>query len=356
MSEAIESGICLGGFDAYDNVPFDLSDLWLALLIKHVFPNEDVRTIVFQNKHKHMPPDEVLWWYTYRYEQLGGMLNAVAVLPIANYYSTYNYPIYLKSASESLFRRFYQELNSQEWDLLEFGPVPKHSHIHKDLIRSLVVQNLRYVSYFQCVNWYLDVDGRSYYEYSLTLPKRLRNTINRKGKQLKGDQKLIIKIHANENVVPWIKDFQSIYDKSWKPEEGYPDFIMEMLEKFSLLGWGRLGMAYYDGKPIASQFWLVKDDVAYIYKLAHVKGYERISSGTLLTAQLMEYVIDRDKVKKVDFLVGDEAYKRDWMSHSRELLRIVVFNKTYKGRLMAANAIIRQNIKRIIKGFSVYAK
>jgi CelD/BcsL family acetyltransferase involved in cellulose biosynthesis len=50
----------------------------------------------------------------------------------------------------------------------------------------------------------------------------------------------------------------------------------------------------------------------------------------------MERVIDVDGVCEVDFLSGDDDYKRDWMSHRRERHGIVVFNpRTVWGALAA---------------------
>ena len=40
----------------------------------------------------------------------------------------------------------------------------------------------------------------------------------------------------------------------------------------------------------------------------------------------MEHVIDTDKVHDVDYLTGDDAYKKDWMPDRRERWGIAVFN------------------------------
>jgi CelD/BcsL family acetyltransferase involved in cellulose biosynthesis len=51
----------------------------------------------------------------------------------------------------------------------------------------------------------------------------------------------------------------------------------------------------------------------------------------------MEHVIDRDKVSVVDYLTGDDGYKKDWMTHRRERWGIVAFNpRSLRGLLRAA--------------------
>ena len=65
--------------------------------------------------------------------------------------------------------------------------------------------------------------------------------------------------------------------------------------------------------------------------------FAKDSVGTVLSILLMEHVIEVDKVKEVDYLTGDDPYKRDWMSHRRERWGIMAFNpRTLHGLLAAA--------------------
>ena len=102
-------------------------------------------------------------------------------------------------------------------------------------------------------------------------------------------------------------------------------------------GWLRSGILTLNGQAIAAQLWLIKDGKASIYKLAYVKGCERLSAGSVLTHALMQQVIDVDQVAEVDYLTGDDAYKRDWMSHRRERWGLVAFHpRTLRGLWLAA--------------------
>jgi CelD/BcsL family acetyltransferase involved in cellulose biosynthesis len=102
-------------------------------------------------------------------------------------------------------------------------------------------------------------------------------------------------------------------------------------------GWLRLGIAYLDGEPAAAQLWIVADGTASIFKVAYDQRFAKESVGTLLTSLLMEHVMERDKVSVVDYLTGDDGYKKDWMSQRRERWGIVAFNpRTLLGLLCAA--------------------
>jgi CelD/BcsL family acetyltransferase involved in cellulose biosynthesis len=60
----------------------------------------------------------------------------------------------------------------------------------------------------------------------------------------------------------------------------------------------------------------------------------------------MQHVIDVDRVREIDYLIGDEPYKQDWMSHRRERWGIVAYNpRTLKGMAGAANEISRRAAK-----------
>jgi CelD/BcsL family acetyltransferase involved in cellulose biosynthesis len=67
---------------------------------------------------------------------------------------------------------------------------------------------------------------------------------------------------------------------------------------------------------------------------------------------MMQQAIDVDRVREVDYLTGDDAYKRDWMSHSRERHGIVAYNlRSARGLALAAANIgggrLRKWLRRI---------
>jgi CelD/BcsL family acetyltransferase involved in cellulose biosynthesis len=92
-------------------------------------------------------------------------------------------------------------------------------------------------------------------------------------------------------------------------------------------GWLRLGLLTLDDQPLAAQIWIVKDGKASIFKLAYDGEYAKFSPGSILTKALLRHVIDIDRVTEVDYLAGDDDYKKDWMSHRRERRGIIAFNR-----------------------------
>ena len=94
--------------------------------------------------------------------------------------------------------------------------------------------------------------------------------------------------------------------------------MTEFVQDFTQQGWTRLAILYVEEQPIAAQIWFVHQGKASIFRLSYAREWRPYSPGTILTAYLMEYVIDTDKVTEIDFLTGNDAYKQDWMSERRE--------------------------------------
>lgn len=174
------------------------------------------------------------------------------------------------------------------------------------------------------VNHVLALNGRSYAEYIATRPGPLRTTLKRKA----GKVQVSIETEFNQDS---FDAYESIYRKSWKPEEGSPALLRRFAEAEGKAGRLRLGIARAEGHPVAAQFWTVEGGTAFIHKLAYTEKSKPLSPGTTLSAALFEHVIDRDGVGMVDFGTGNDAYKRDWMEDIRPRYRIEAYRPLYPG-------------------------
>ena len=187
-------------------------------------------------------------------------------------------------------------------------------------------------SYFCFGNWFLPVEGRSYKDYFSTLPSPLKHTIIRKRKKLQTHRLRLDIMTSQERLDSGIDAYHDVYMASWKRPEPYRGFMAGLIRTCAKHGVLRLGVAYIDGRPAAAQVWIVDQSVASIYKLAYRAEFSQYSVGSILTAHMMEYVIDVDRVREVDYLIGDDAYKKSWMSARRERWGVRAFNpQTIRG-------------------------
>src|SRR5471032_1893950 len=192
--------------------------------------------------------------------------------------------------------------------------------------------------YFCFGNWFLPLRQRSYAQFFQERPSALRHTLARKAKSLTALPQFHIAILTRpEQAAEGARAVERVYARSWKSPEPYPAFIPNLIRTCAEQGVLRLGVAYLERTPIAFQIWIVHGQTAAIYKLAYDQAYGKLSVGSVLTAALMQRAIDQDCVTQIDYLNGDEGYKRDWMSDRRERWGIVGFNRaSARGWLAAA--------------------
>ncbi len=231
------------------------------------------------------------------------------------------------------------------WHWLDLEPLSDEG---RDVLSaSLEANGFDLFPYFRFGNWYLRLEGRNFAEYARDLPAQLRNTIMRKRKRLDKQGTWQIRVFkGDDDLQAGIDAYWQVYNASWKQSEPYPEFIDGLIKLAAERDWLRLGVLYLAGQPIAVQLWLVYCGTASIYKLAYDERFKALSAGSILSEYMFEQVIDGDKVDEIDYLVGDDGYKRDWMSARRERWGLMAFNRTtLVGRSLAAIERIKRRLK-----------
>lgn len=228
--------------------------------------------------------------------------------------------------------------DEMDWDVVDLHPLAVDSPVFSGLVSALRDAGLLVQSYFCFGNWYLPVNNQSFDEYFGTRSSRLSKTAKRQRRILQASGRFRFELFSDiERLDQAIADYNAVYNSSWKVPEPYPTFIPGLIRTCAEQGWLRLGIAYLDGQPAAAQLWTVVDGQASIYKMAYDGRFAKESVGTVLSSLLMEHVIEVDKVRVVDYLSGDDVYKRDWMSHRRERWGIIAFNPRTPHGLLAAS-------------------
>ncbi len=237
------------------------------------------------------------------------------LIPLANWYSFLWRPLKTEGAAlpemvESLARDLKQKTHR-----VTFSTLPAEDGTVEVLARCFHNAGWAVIREQCDTNHFLSVSGRSYADYLASRPGRLRTTLKRKAK------KLDVSIHKSFTDQAW-RDYEEIYQQSWKPAEGNPAMLRHFAEQEGAAGRLRLAIACHEGRAIAAQLWTVESGTAWIHKLAHIEDATHLSAGTVLTAALMERVIDTDGVEIVDFGTGDDGYKGTWMDGTRRRWRL----------------------------------
>lgn len=237
--------------------------------------------------------------YTPEYSPFSGLENSTAC--------------WWKNAISAISSRF------PDWAKLHFTPL---SADHCKQLCSQLGSQFRSNSYLYTMNW--QAATTSLDSYWQARPSQLRNTYQRKKRAL---SKLAARIEVHKRLTTeLVNAYWHVYERSWKQQEKSQQFIDWLLRYSSDHQQLRFGVIYLNELPIACQFWLVCNDKAYIFKLAQNKEFDHLSPGTVLMGELMNYVIEEDRVQLVDFLTGHDDYKKMWMDRAFPMYGVEVFN------------------------------
>lgn len=210
--------------------------------------------------------------------------------------------------------------------------------------------------YFCFGNWYQPVSSGGFAAYWADRPSALRHSVERGRRRLDkaGTWRIDIASSESDDLDAAIGAYESVYARSWKQPEPCPGFMPGLIRTAAREGWMRLGVLRLNGEALAAQLWLVHAGKANIYKLAYAEGAEKLSVGSVLTAALMQQVIDIDRVEEVDYLSGDDAYKADWMALRRERVGLLACDlRRWQGWLVAGRHVLgrwSRHIKALLKG------
>jgi CelD/BcsL family acetyltransferase involved in cellulose biosynthesis len=238
--------------------------------------------------------------------------------------------------------------------MIEISPLDPNGSCYDFLVAAFRKHKKHVSPYFLYGNWFLEVYQYNYQNYLESRPSQLRNTLKRKANKLKNNDLKYCVYKTPDEVNTNLESFIDLYNNSWKKPEPYPYFIPDLVNKFSKEGWVKLGMIYINSEIAASQLWFIIRNTAYIYKICQNPKFDSCSPGSLLTAYLIEHTLIHDKVIKVDFLTGDEPFKKNWMSHRNERWGLQIANpKTVIGLYHTNINIIIEIIKYLNKLFKI---
>jgi hypothetical protein len=193
------------------------------------------------------------------------------------------------------------------------------------------------------INWRIRTGGMSFEDYWASRPSRLRNTAKRRAKAAKLD----LVVHHNFDADAW-EDYESVYNASWKPAEGSPALMRRLAEAEGAAGTLRLGLAYHEGQPVAAQLWTVERGAATIHKLAYREDAKQLSPGTVLSMEMFRRAIDDDKVDVIDFGIGDDGYKRDWMEEAVPLYALTAYDlRSVRGIAGLGRSLASKLVRRV---------
>lgn len=202
--------------------------------------------------------------------------------------------------------------------LVELAPVREAQSLAAAFVEALRGEGYASRRFEAHGNWYEPVAGLDFPAYLARRPGKLRSTLERKRRKLERERASeLLACREPAAVRAHFPDYEQVYARSWKTAERSPAFIRTVMEALAAEDRVTLGVLKIDGEPAASQIWVKIDSAWAVFKLAFDPRFTDYSAGTLLMAQLIEGFFAAGPVQALDFLSGDDPYKRDWATQRR---------------------------------------
>jgi hypothetical protein len=337
-------------FASEEGPSFFYSLPWFENFVQHALdPGDEIRVYCLERDDSSATPVAAL--LTRCQERRATQLGLRTLFSLSNYYTTRFGPLLnpLYNSKEilgELVRAICED--RPRWDAIDLRPMDRESAVFSDLVSAFETAGMAVQTYFCSGNWYCPVNGRTYKQYLEGLRSSVRNIAKSKNRKIERSGRVRVEIVTTcDGLDSAIRDYERIYASSWKVPEPYTLFVPGLMRRCAQRGWLRLGLAYVDNEPTAAQLWMVHNGTASIYKIAYNRQFSDLSVGTYLTMRLMEHVIDIDEVQEIDYLSGDDSYKKDWMSHRRELWGMLALNRhTVRGTLGIARHFGGRSVKK----------
>lgn len=317
VQELIAGGASTQGFAPENDIEASLE--WFDLLQKNVYPDD--RGVCYHFVIREGRATAIL---PVREIRCRGVRT---VESLSNYYSSLYAPLISGGHDPAALRYLLSSVTSKNRDhhVMRFAPMDPNSPEYADLLRELHAAGWLPLTFFCFGNWYLKVEG-GWEDYLRKRSSNLRSSLKRRNREFAAKGGTLELVFGTEGLNGAIDAFQEVYSASWKKPEPYPEFVPSLIRLLAAKGMLRLGIARLHGQAVAAQLWIVGKRKASIYKVAYHHEFAALSPGTVLTSFLLRHVIEHDDVTEVDFLIGDDEYKKIWMSDRRERWGIVAFN------------------------------
>jgi hypothetical protein len=182
-------------------------------------------------------------------------------------------------------------------------------------------------------NWiYAPAGGTEDWKTYLTgRTSKLRSNIKRARQKLLERGGRLEVLTRPEDMPRAMDAYEAVYGKSWKQAEPHPEFFRQLANRWAPQDRVRIGVAWLEDQPIAAQWWTHHAGVSEIHKVAYDETHSELSPGTALSAEMIAFALDQDHATKLDYLIGDDGYKRLWMARRASRCRLLAFDPRSTG-------------------------
>lgn len=226
------------------------------------------------------------------------------------------------------------------WDWAEFVYLPATSPYFDNWVNSvgrLKVFRKKIVKDAVSVAIHLYKGASNYPELERILPnqERLRRVLRKKRNKLLREKQGVILTRTKEpsQIQEEIGYFVNQHRDRWETkgfgsrfsDTYYRAYLLNIVRKLASHNWVQLSSIKWGNEYIAMVLGFIYNDNYYHYLSTFNSNYSKYSPSQLLVRFLLEFFYSEGRVKKFDFLRGNEQYKYDWSNDEITLFKIELY-------------------------------
>ena len=273
--------------------------------------------------------------------------------PIGSKDSDYLIPILSKEYSPNkLLKLAFSKINKDRsrWDYLDWGDIPDNSELSL-FLNETQINNPLYERTKADLCPYLPIDGRDFEHIKQKLDGPLLAQVMKKERKLKNKGELIYsEVSSEKDLEPVMNRFFQIHRNRWgntntpSKFERLEEREHAMLAARYLFDSQLLNLTYikFNNEMIAINFGMRDNCRSYYYIQAMDINYCKYSPGSLLTYYLIQEACE-EGYKVLDFLRGNEAYKKNWGTSDAYNYNFTMFNRSLRSRIYRQIIYATQN-------------
>ena len=245
--------------------------------------------------------------------------------------------------AEAVAEAFARELrHRRDWDTLRLDHLPPRGTIAEALVPALRRHGLDVDEQARTGNPFIALDG-TWSDYYNTRTRSLKKALNLAANRLRRVGPVRIEWLASDTAdeAAFVRALDTAIDisrRSWKrstgnalDQPGPQNFIRALSAAAYRQGWASIWLLYIDQQPLAMEYQLIDGGIVHALRADFDADCEGISPGSHLFGELLERLFDRG-LARYCMGPGDNAYKKRWTERSDPLHRVVVFNRSLRGR------------------------
>jgi CelD/BcsL family acetyltransferase involved in cellulose biosynthesis len=235
----------------------------------------------------------------------------------------------------------YAKKETPDWDLFELSEVPQNSETATVL--ASLEPKLAFKHRVQNRCPYTTLPTR-FEDYFLALGHNLRRNLRKSENRAKKQYKVNFRLSSSKDEIK--KDMEAFFDlhqKRWqsKSEAGafadqkFRDFHLEIATRFAKRGWLALNLVTLNDVPASAGYAFVYGKKLYSYLSGFNPDFSEYRLGSLRLMYLIKHCI-MNGLTEYDFMRGDEPYKEQWATSTRNNLEFWIMKKSIVPALYCA--------------------